>query len=130
MATTIGNDGTVEIGSAAVAEIVSWSLTEGLATADDTVIGDTSDTHLPGTKNWSATISCYWDATDTTGQESMNNGDSVVIHLLPEGSTTGDVDYTGTATVTGVERGGSNNATVTANFTCTGNGDLTQGTVA
>lgn len=130
MATFIGNDGVVKIGANTVAEVTSWSLTQGAATADDTALGDTWDSHLVGTANWSGSISCWWDDTDATGQGAMTVGASVSLVLLPEGATVGDAEYTGTATITGIESSGSNNATVTASFSFTGNGALTIGTVS
>jgi len=128
MATTAGNDGTVEVGSSEVAEVLSWTLTEGINIIDDTVVGDTDDTHLTGTKNWSGTIECYWDDTDTNGQVALANGASVTLNLLPEGATTGDYQKSGTATVSGLSTGLSNNGVNTASFTFTGNGALTIGT--
>lgn len=130
MATFSGNDGTVKSGANVIANILSWTLTEGVNTHDSTVIGATSDTHNIGTKNWSGTIECYWDDTDTTGQGTLLNGASVTLALLPEGSTTGDYSKSGTATITGISTGIALNGTNTASFTFTGNGDLTIGTAA
>ena len=128
MATFDGNDGSVEVGSTVVANILSWTLDEGIATNDTTVIGATSDTHSTGTKNWNGTIECYWDDTDTSGQGALVNGASVTLNLLPEGITTGDYQKSGTATVSGLSTGIALNGTNTASFTFTGNGDLTIGT--
>lgn len=129
MATHIGNDGQVKIGANAVAEIVSFSLSESVNTADDSVLGDTSTSHIAGMKSWSGSVSCYWDETNTTGQGAMTAGASVTLNLYPEGSTSGDTYWTGTATITGIERSVSNDTIVQANFTFTGNGALTSTTV-
>ena len=103
MATHIGNSGSVKIAAATVAEVLSWSLTEGANVADDTILGDASASHKVGTKNWSGSVSCYWDETDTNGQEAMVVGASVDLSLLPDGATTGDIDFNGTATITSIE---------------------------
>jgi len=126
MATHTGNDGQVLIGANAVAEVLNWSLSEGINVVDDTAVGDASDTHKTGTVNWNGSINCYWDETDTTGQEAMTIGASVDISLLPDGATTGDIDFNGTATITAIERSSANNSIVTANFTFQGNGDLSR----
>lgn len=126
MTTHIGNNGSVKIGANAVAEVVSFSLTEGANTADDTVIGDTYQSHKVGTQNWSGSVSCYWDETDSTGQEAMTSGASVELHLLPDGAVAGDIDFNGTATITSIERSVANDSIVTANFSFTGNGTLTR----
>ena len=130
MANHSGNAGSVLVGAAAVAEILSFSLTEGVNIIDDTVIGDTSDTHLAGTLNWSGSVSCYWDETDATGQEALTNGASVALHLLPEGAGSTNIDFNGTATVSGIERSVANNSIITANFTFQGNGALTRSVLA
>jgi hypothetical protein len=121
-----GNNGYVKISTNTVAEMVDWSLTEGIAVIDNTVVGDTYDTHETGTKNWSGSVSCYWDETDSTGQEAMTIGVSVELHLLPDGESANDIDFNGTATITSIERGGANNGMVTANFSFQGNGALTR----
>ncbi len=130
MANYSGNSGSVLIGANAVAEVLSFALSEGINVIDDTVIGDTSDTHKVGTVNWSGSVSCYWDDTDTTGQEAMTVGASVALHLLPTGSGTGKIDFNGTASITAIERSPANNAIITANFTFQGNGALTRSVLA
>ena len=126
MANLSGNSGDVTIGANIVAEVLSFSLTEGVNVLDDTVIGDTADTHKVGTENWSGSISCFWDDSDATGQEALTIGASVEVHLRPEGAGTGNIDFNGTATVTSIERAVANNAIVTANFSIQGNGALTR----
>jgi len=130
MATHIGNNGSVLVGAAAVAEVLSFSLTENSNVADDTVLGDGYASHIAGTKNWSGSISCYWDETDAAGQEAMTVGASVTLHLNPDGVTTGDIDFNGTATITSIERSVANDAIVTANFSFQGNGTLTRSVLA
>lgn len=130
MATVIGNSGDVTIGANVVAEVLSWSLTEGANTADDTVLGDTYASHKSGILNWSGSISCYYDKTDTTGQGALTAGASVVVHLRDEGAGTGNIDRTGTATVVTIEESVNNDAIVTANFSFTGNGALSRTTLA
>lgn len=126
MANHTGNGGQVLIGVNVVAEILNFALSEGVNVVDDTATGDTSDTHKTGTNNWNGSVNCYWDETDTTGQEAMTIGASVDLHLLPDGATAGDIDFNGTATITAIERSSANNSIVTANFTFQGNGALTR----
>lgn len=126
MATHTGNGGAVKIGTATVAEVLDWSLTEGINVIDDTVVGDAADTHLVGTTNWSGSVNCYWDETDTLGQEAMTIGASVALHLLPDGAAVGDIDFNGTASITSIERASANNSIVTASFSFQGNGALTR----
>ncbi len=126
MANIKSNNGKVEIGSSTIAELLSADLSEGVNVIDDTTIGDAADTHKVGTTNWSGSISCYWDDSDTNGQEALTIGASVTIHLVPEGAGTGNIDFNGTASVTSIERAFANNGIVTANFSVQGNGALTR----
>jgi len=126
MANISGNSGKVEVGANTVAEVLSFSLSEGVSVIDDTIIGDAADTHIVGTTNWSGSVSCFWDDSDTNGQEAMTIGASVTLHLVPEGAGTGNIDFNGTASITGIERSAANNSIVTANFTFQGTAALTR----
>ncbi len=128
MAKFKGNDGTVEIGGTVFANIISVTLDEGVNIIGSTTVTDDSDTHEAGTKNWSASIECYWDDTDTSGQGAATNGASATFNFLPEGATTGDYQKSGTGTVSGLSTSHGLNNMVTASFTVTGNGALTTGT--
>lgn len=130
MATHHGNEGVVKVGNNVVAEITQWSIEETAEIADDTAMGDAWGTHLAGVKRWSGSLTCWWDETDTQGQGALTAGASVTLNLYPEGDDTGDAYFTGTATVTRVQRQASLTSIVTANIDVTGNGALTQSTVA
>ena len=129
MATFSGNDGVVKIGSNAVAEVKSFTLTETIETVEDTAMGDTSRTHKTGLKSWSGNLECHFDDTDTA-QTSLTVGASVTLNLQPEGDTTGDFLLTGTATVTEVTHTNTIDNIIERTFSFAGNGDLTQTTVA
>lgn len=130
MANLTGNSGDVTISANIVAEVLSFDLTEGVNVIEDTVVGDTADTHKVGTTNWSGSVSCFWDDTDTNGQEAMTIGASVEVHLRPEGTGTGNIDFTGTASITSIERSVANNSIITANFSFQGTGTLTRTVLA
>jgi lipopolysaccharide biosynthesis protein len=132
MATHWGVEGTVKVGTNAVAEITNWSLNQSVSPVDDTSMGDTWRSHVPGSgiKEWSGTMDCHWDETDTNGQVVLVIGASVTLNLHPEGSTTGDNYFTGTASIT--ERGldvPMDNGTIKTTFKFQGNGALTPSTV-
>ncbi len=130
MATFNGNSGVVKIGSNAVAEVLDFSVDESANTVDDTVLGDTASTHKSGLNSWSGSVNCYWDDTDTNGQVALTIGASVALALLPEGATTGDAEYSGTATITGIGRAVANDSIITQSFSYVGNGVLAIGTSA
>ena len=130
MATFAGKDGIVELGTDAVSQVRRFDLTTEASVADDTVMGATWESHLVTFRRWSGTIECLWDDSDTTGQDVLLEGASVTVHLLPEGTVTGDVDYTGTATVTQVVRRVAHDGLVEATFNFQGSGALTVTTQA
>jgi hypothetical protein len=129
MANVIGNSGEVLVSTNQVAEVVDFSMSKAVNVADDTVIGDTWQSHKTGTQNWSGSVNCFWDKTDTTAQGAMTIGASVDLHLIPEGSTAGNIDFNGTVTITGIEMSTANDSIVTANFSFQGNGALTEDTL-
>lgn len=132
MATHSGSEGQVKLGSNAVAEIIDFEFTETVEPIEDTAMGDTYRTHIAssGIKSWSGTVTCHWDETDTNGQEAMTVGASVTLNLYPEGSTTGDKYWSGTATITEMDVAVKHDGETTKRkFGFMGNGALTLGTV-
>ena len=121
MANYSGNTGTVKIGINTVLEMLDFTLSTGVATIDNSSIGDDDDTHLIGTGNWSASINCFFDDNDSTGQELMKAGLSASLIFQP---ATASAIFTGTATIEGLEVGLARNGMVTASFTAKGNGAL------
>jgi hypothetical protein len=129
MGTKWGNEGIVKLGSNAVAEIIEWEFTEKVEPVDDTAMRDTYKTHIAssGIKEWSGSMTCHWDETDTQGQVAMTVGASVTLNMYPEGDQSTDVYWTGTATIT--ERGQTvkmDGETIRATFAFLGNGVLTR----
>lgn len=129
MATHIGRDGVVKVGSNDVAEVRSFSLNETADTAEDTSMGDTARTHLITLTSFDGSIDVFWDETDTNGQVALGVGSSVTLALYPEGDSAGDTYYSGTALVTGVSRSSSFDGMVEASITVQGSGALTTSTV-
>lgn len=130
MATTHGKVGLVKVGTATVAEVVSWDLDEQANLTEDHQLTDTYATFLVGRKSWTATVTCRWDDTDSTGQEALRAGSSVALHLLPEGATTGDEDYTGTAIVASVSESLPEDGAIMRTISLVGNGALDRDTPA
>ena len=130
MATHTGSEGTVKVGSNAIAEIRSFSIEESADTLEDTTMGDAARTYKPSLTSWSGSVEVYWDETDTNGQVALTVGAEVTLNVYPEGSTTGDSYLTGSAIVTGRTINSSFDGMVEASITVQGNGALTAGTVA
>ena len=102
MATHTGSAGTVKVGANAIAELRSWSLDQSQDTVETTKLGDTVKTYSATQSSSSGTMDCFWDETDTNGQVACTIGATVTLNLYPEGATSGDTYYTGSAIITSV----------------------------
>lgn len=129
MAVHKGSEGTVKVGSNAIAEIRSYSIEETGDTIETSTMGDTARTYVPSLTSWSGSVDVYWDETDTTGQGALTTGAEVTLNVYPEGDTTGDTYYSGSAIVTGVSRTASFDGLVEASISLQGTGALTSTTV-
>lgn len=129
MAVHKGSEGTVKVGANAIAEIRSYSLEESADTLETTTMGDSARTYLPSLSTFSGSVDVYWDESDTTGQGALTIGAEVTLNVYPEGDTSGDTYYTGSAIVTGVTRSGSFDGMVEASISVQGTGALTSATV-
>lgn len=125
MATHTGSEGTVRVGANAIAEIRSYSLEETADTVEDTSMGDTYRTHKTTLKSFTGSVDVFWDETDTNGQIALAVGSEVTINFYPEGASTGDRYYTGTAIVTSKTVTGSFDGMVESTINVQGTGALT-----
>lgn len=130
MATHKGSEGTVKFSANEIAEIRSWTINETADTLEDTTMGDTARTYKPSLTSWDGSMDVYWDETDTNGQVAATIGAEVTLNVYPEGDTSGDAYYTGSAIVTGVSRTASFDGMVEASITVQGTGALSASTVA
>jgi predicted secreted protein len=129
MATHTGSEGTVKVGSDAVAEIRSFSIEETADTLEDTSMGDTARTYKSSLTNYTGTVDVLWDEEDTTGQGALTIGAEVTLNLYPEGDTSGDTYYSGTAIVTGRTINSSYDGLVEMSISVQGTGALSETTV-
>jgi hypothetical protein len=126
MATHKGSEGTVKSGSNTVAEIRSYTITETADVLEDTTMGDASRTYLASLKTFTGSIECFWDETDTNGQLTLDPGSTVTINIYPEGSSSGDVYYTGSVIITEKSITASFDGMVEASFSFQGTGALSE----
>lgn len=129
MATHTGSEGTVKVGSNAIAEIRSFSIEETADTLEDTTMGDTARTYKSSLTSFSGSVDVLWDETDSNGQGALTIGAEVTLNLYPEGDAAGDTYLTGSAIVTGRSISSSYDGLVEMSITVQGNGALTSTTV-
>jgi len=123
MAIHKGSEGTVHVGSDAVAEIRSYSVEETADTLETTSMGDSARTHLASLTSFSGSLDVYWDEVDTA-QIALTVGTSVTLKFYPEGTASTAKYYSGTAIVTGVSRSASFDGLVEASISVQGTGVL------
>ena len=129
MATHKGSEGIIKSGANTVAEVRSYTINLTADTLEDTTMGDSARTYLPSLTSWNASVEAFWDETDTTGQGTFVVGSTVTLNVYPEGSTSGDNYYSGTAIITGVTVTGSFDGMVEASFSLQGTGALSNTSV-
>jgi len=129
MATHKGSEGVVKVGTNTIAEVRSYSIEESAEVIESTVLGDSAKTFESSTTSFSGSLEVFWDETDTAGQVALSIGASVTLNLYPEGATSGDTYYSGTAIVTGVTVSANNDSLVERTITVQGSGALTITTV-
>ncbi len=125
MATHLGKEGTVQVGSNAIGEIRGFSIDETIDTVEDTSMGDASKSYLASIKDFSGSVDVLYDEADTNGQTALAVGSSVTLNFAPEGTASGDVKLTGTAIVTGKSITSSFDGLVESTITVQGTGGLT-----
>ena len=127
MATHTGSEGTIKIGTDVVGELRSFSLESTAETIEDTSMGDTNRSYKVGLKTFTGTASVYFDETDA-GQILLVAGAEITLNVYPEGATSGDTFYTGTAIVTGKTVNSSFDGMVESEISFTGTGALSEAT--
>ena len=129
MASHKGSEGTVHIGSDAIAEIKSYSVNESMNVIDDSNIGDDAKTYISGSTEWDGSCDVFFDETDVA-QIALTSGASVTLKVYPEGTASTAKYWTGTALVTGISRSASIDGMVDASFSFKGTGALILATVS
>lgn len=131
-----GKNGIVKIGASPsiVAEVREWSLDVSGDVTDSTSMNTAQSnggwkTFADTLKEWGGSVSCWWDPSDTNGQEALDAGTSLAVEFYPDDDDTGDIKYSGTAIVTAINRSGKLDGNVEASFTFKGTGALSQAAV-
>jgi predicted secreted protein len=125
MAVFAGKAGVVQLGSNDFAEVRSYSITETADTTESTTLGNNSKTYVATLTDFSGTVECFFDDTDSTAQVAATVGSSITLNLGPEGSGSGAYKLTGTAIITNKEISASQDGLVELTIEFQGTGGLT-----
>lgn len=128
MATHTGSEGTIKIGNDIVGELRSFSLESTAETIEDTSMGDTNRSYKVGLKTFTGTASVFFDETDTA-QGALDAGAEITLNVYPEGASSGDTYYSGSAIVTGRTINSSFDGMVEMELSFQGTGALSETTV-
>ena len=128
MATHTGSEGTIKISNDVVGELRSFSLESTAETIEDTSMGDTNRSYKVGLKTFTGTASVFFDETDTA-QNALDAGAEITLNVYPEGASSGDTYYTGSAIVTGRTINSSFDGMVEMELSFQGTGALSESTV-
>lgn len=102
MTTYKGNSGVVMVGANTIAEVTAFTIEEAAERIEDTSLGDSARTYQAGSADITGTIDCWWDTTDTNGQQAMTVGASVTLVLRPRGTASGYPTRTISAYITSI----------------------------
>ena len=127
MAVHKGSEGVIKVGANTVAEVRSYSLDESADVVEKTAMGDSSRSYLSTLTQFTASVEVFFDETDTA-QTALSVGSTVTLEVYPEGTSTGDTYYNGSAIVTGFTKSASFDGLVEASITLQGSGGLTTST--
>jgi predicted secreted protein len=119
-----GSEGLIKVGTDTVGELRSFSLETTADTIESSNMGTTARTYKAGLTAWSGTASLFWDELDT-GQLALVLGTSVTIKVYPEGASTGDKYYSGSAIITAKSVSASFDGLVESSISFQGTGALT-----
>ena len=122
MATHLGKDGLIKVGTETVAEVRSWTLNIAADTVDASGLGDDWKIHKATQKSWHGSLACFWDTTDTQGQGGLIVGDTIALTLYLEAGSAPVLK--GSALVTGLDYMGAQGGLVEASISFQGTGVL------
>jgi hypothetical protein len=129
MATHSGKSGAVYVGAVAVAEVKDWSLEESGGVVASTTMGDDWVSNTATQKSWTSSFNAFWDASDA-GQGDLTVGSTITLNLYPDGNTSTKTYWSGACIITSVSKSASFDGLIEASFSVTGDGALTESTVA
>jgi predicted secreted protein len=126
---TVGNNGVVNFGGAAVAEVRSWSLETTADTIETSVMGNDARAYVKGMSTFSGSADVLWNAAhwttngmnpNVTGTSQVGTAPAAIV-LYPEGSGTG---FNGNVIITGYTVNASYDGLIEASISFQGSGTV------
>jgi len=120
-----GREGVVKVTTNTIAEILSYQITETAGTIEAAAMGAASKTVYADEVSAAGSMECYWDETDTNGQQALTVGATVTLNIYPEGTGTGATWASMSAIITSVGVSAAKGGVVTRSFSFVVNGVIT-----
>ena len=129
-----GKGGYVTFATAAVANILKWSLEATCDTVESSVMSSVTVTsathwkdHLAGFKSWTASVECHVEDTGLDPDIAVDgiDRDGLALVLYCGTSAAGDRMYSGSAIITGISTSLDKEGLATCTYTVQGTGTLT-----
>ncbi len=128
MATFTGQDGLIEVGGNALAEVTSFTIDHTVNTIEATAMGDSYRTYQTGMNEWSGSADIYFDTdlVSTFGNDVVgNDAGEASVTAYPGGDNSGLAKLSGNVIITGFSVSSEMEGMVTASISFQGNGVLT-----
>ena len=124
-----GKGGALTLGGTAVGQIREWTMNETVDVVETTTMGDDSRNYLAGIKGFEGSADVLYMSSDNTDDTGLAVGEITIgttyAAIFYPGGTAGNVSYSGSVIVTGLEVSATFDDVVTASITFQGTGDLT-----
>ncbi len=117
MAFELGNDGVVNVGAVAIAEVTRFTFEETADQKDGTAMGDTYKKSKAGRPSAQGTVEYRRDHTDTTGQDALAVGSEVALQLRPLGTGSGQPQYALTVQIISISEEVVDDEVISGSFT-------------
>jgi predicted secreted protein len=127
MAAIAGKGGSCKVGAApsTVTLVKSWSLDTTMNTADTTSLGSAAKTGIATVYEWSGSIECSFDMTDTNGQLALQTAFLAGTIIAWQGLVDATKYYGGNIIITGMPVSVTVDDAVQVSFNFQGTGALT-----
>lgn len=130
MSVHTGRDGAIFSGVNAIASIVDFKLNTVVDQVESTVMGANYKTYITTFKEWSGSMTFYFDPDDTLGQQGLGAGDTPSLEFYTEGNTSGKTKFAGSANLLGDAIDVTKDGMVSRTIEFTGTGDLVESVVS
>lgn len=124
-----GKGGALTLGGTALGQVKEWTINETVDVVETTTMGDTSREYLAGIKGFEGSADVLYMSSDNSDDTGLAAGEITVgttyAGIFYPAGESGNVSYSGSVIVTGIEVAATFDDVVTASISFQGTGALT-----